>query len=152
MDADQNSRIKALLTPAGAAIAMISFFLPWIRISCLGKSSYGGYQFGGIFWIIFAMAALILIAYFALKLLKRLNLLRFIVIGCVIIATIVVVYGCLTVAGGKRILLIRLGPDDVNLRLHVGSYGTILGFIMALGGVIPIPLKKLRPKSENAEL
>lgn len=129
---------------------MMSFFLPWIRISCLGKSSYAGYQFGGIFWIVFAMAALILIAYLALKQVNRLALLRSVVVCCVTIAAAVVVYGCFSVAGGKKILLFRLGPDDVHLRLHIGAYGTIVGFLLALYGSVPVKLRRLRRRSNKA--
>ena len=123
-----------LLTPAGAAIALISFFLPWIKISCMGTSIYSGYDFGGIFWTIFASAAAILAGFFILSYYRSLKLLRTLVSFCILCAFAVVFYACITMAGGKRILLVKIGPDDVNLRLHVGSYGTIFGFLLSFVG------------------
>lgn len=131
-----NSNQRALfLTPAGAAIAAISFFLPWIRISCLGTSSYSGMDFGGIYWIVLLMAIAIFGAYFLLRKFKRLHLLGIITAIATVVAWGVIAYGCLSVAGGKKILFVRLGPDDVHLKIHVGGYGTFLGYALALIGV-----------------
>jgi hypothetical protein len=123
-----------LLTPAGAGLAMICFFLPWIRISCMGTNSYAGADFGGIYWLVFAMAAFIFVAYFVLRLIRRLNRLWVIVSAALLVAVAVIVYGCIMMAGGKRILLVKVGPEDVNLQMHLGGYGTIVGYLLALAG------------------
>jgi hypothetical protein len=126
---------RILLTPAGAAIAFICFFLPWIQISCLGRSTYSGMDFGGIYWIVLLMSLLIFAAYFILRRMKRLDLLGLVTVAATLIAWGVIIYGAYTVSGGKKILFVRLGPDDVHLKIHVGGYGTFLGYAMALFGV-----------------
>ncbi len=126
---------RLLLTPAGAAIAIISFFLPWIQISCLGTSVYSGFDFGEIYWLVPSMAAIILGGYLLLRKSKRLNLLKILTIAATVVAIGVIVYGSITVAGGKRILLVKLGPDDVHLKIHVGGYGTFAGYLLAMIGV-----------------
>jgi hypothetical protein len=123
------------LTPAGAAIAFISFFLPWIQISCLGRSSYSGMDFGGIYWIVLLMSVVILGAFFLLRKLKRLPLLKPVAIAATVIAWGVIIYGCIAIAGGKRILFFRLGPDSVHLKIHMGGYGTLFGYLLAILGV-----------------
>lgn len=74
-------------------------------------------------------------AYFALRKWNKLNWLPKVVAAASIVTVAVIVYGVLMIAGGKRILLIRFGPDDVNLRLQIGAYGTLLGHLLAWMGV-----------------
>ena len=145
MDTNDTDRRLLFLTPAGAAIACLSFFLPWIQISCLGRSSYSGMDFGGIYWLVLLMAAVIFIGFFLLRRLKRMDLLKAVTLGATIVAWGVIVYGCLTIAGGKKILFVRFGPDDVNLRIHVGGYGTFLGYFLALVGVTTRKRQQLEP-------
>ena len=128
---------RPVLTPIGGALIAICFFLPWIKISCMGTSTYSGAEFGGVYWILFAAGILICAAFAFLRRLKKSELMAKVVAFASIISTAVIVYGVLTVAGGKRILLVRVGPDDVNLRLHIGAYGTLLGFALAWIGVSP---------------
>ena len=131
---DADNRL-IFLTPAGAAIAFVSFFLPWIQISCLGRSSYSGMDFGGIYWIVLLMSLAIFGAFFLLRKKKRLALLKLVTIAATIIAGGVIIYGCITIAGGKRVLFFRLGPDSVHLKIHMGGYGTLLGYLLAILGV-----------------
>ena len=131
---DADNRL-IFLTPAGAAIAFVSFFLPWIQISCLGKSSYSGMDFGGIYWVVLIMTMVILGCFFLFRKLKRLDLLKLVTIAATIIAWGVIIYGCITIAGGKRILFFHFGPDSVHLKIHAGGYGTLLGYLLAILGV-----------------
>jgi hypothetical protein len=139
---DADNRL-IFLTPAGAAIAFISFFLPWIQISCLGRSSYSGMDFGGIYWIVLLMSVAILGAFFLFRKLKRLPLLKPVTIAATIIAWGVIIYGCVAIAGGKRILFFRLGPDSVHLKIHMGGYGTLFGYLLAILGVTWRHLKSM---------
>ncbi len=131
---DADNRL-IFLTPAGAAIAFISFFLPWIQISCLGRSSYSGLDFGGIYWIVLLMSVAIFGAFFLFRKLKRLALLKPVTIAATVIAWGVIIYGCVAIAGGKRILFFRLGPESVHLKIHMGGYGTLFGYLLAILGV-----------------
>jgi hypothetical protein len=139
---DADNRL-IFLTPAGAAIAFISFFLPWIQISCLGRSSYSGMDFGGIYWIVLLMSVVILGAFFLLRKLKRLPLLKPVAIAATVIAWGVIIYGCIAIAGGKRILFFRLGPESVHLKIHMGGYGTLFGYLLAILGVTWRHLKEV---------
>ena len=125
----------SFFTPAGAGLIMISFFLPWMRISCMGTDSYSGQDIGGVYWLVFAMAAVIFVAFIILNRINRLDLLWRVVTAALIVSLAVIIYGCLEISGGKRVLLFKVGPGDVDMRLHVGGYGTILGYLLVgLGG------------------
>jgi hypothetical protein len=128
---------RSWLTPAGGAIVAICFFLPWIQISCLGTSIFSGADFGGVYWTIFGGGLALVAGYFLLRRTKRLEYLMSLVAAVSIISMAVIFYGIMTIAGGKRILFFRVGPDDVNLRFHVGSFGTLLGLVLAWIGAFP---------------
>jgi hypothetical protein len=145
MESKGANSLRILLTPAGAAIAFISFFLPWIQISCLGRSTYSGMDFGGIYWTVLLMALTILASFFLLRRVKQSHLLKFVTIGATLVAWGVIIYGCFAMAGGKRILVVRLGPDDVHLKIHAGGYGTFVGYAMAVLGVLQ-PRRKRRER------
>lgn len=135
MDTKDADNRLIFLTPAGAAIAFISFFLPWIQISCLGRSSYSGMDFGGMYWIVLLMSLIIFGAFFLLRKPKHVAWLKPVTIVATIIAWGVIIYGCIAIAGGKKILFFRLGPDSVHLKIHMGGYGTLLGYSLAIVGV-----------------
>jgi len=120
----------SLFTPAGAGLIMISFFLPWMRISCMGTDSYSGQDIGGVYWLVFAMAAAVLVAFVILSFVKRLDLLWRVVTAALTVSLTVIIYGCLEISGGKRVFLFNVGPGDVDMRLHMGGYGTILGYLL----------------------
>lgn len=133
---------RSLLTPAGGAIIAVCFFLPWIRISCMGTSVYSGSDFGGVYWAIFGGGVALIGGYFLLKRLRRTDYLMSLVAAVSIICAAVIFYGILTISSGKRILLFRVGPEDVNLRFHVGSFGTLFGFILAWVGALPTGFRR----------
>ena len=57
--------LKAFLSPAGAGLVLICFFLPWVRVSCAGKEMIiSGHTLGGVFWLVLGAAALSLAAFF----------------------------------------------------------------------------------------
>lgn len=142
---------RPFLTPVGGALIAVCFFLPWIKISCLGTNTYSGAEFGGVYWILFGTGILIVAAHAFLRLLKRPELMAKFVAFASIISAAVIIYGVLTIAGGKRILLVRVGPDDVNLRLQVGAYGTLLGYALAWIGVSPA-LRRNRRQAKSTNI
>ena len=144
---------RLFLTPAGGLLIAICFFLPWIKMSCMGTATYSGAQIGGIYWTLFVAGVALVGAYCYLRRIERFNVMPTVVSVISFVSTAVIVYGILTIAGGKRILLVRVGPDDVNLRLQIGAYGTLLGFVLAWVGIAPlIRVRRRKPDSPTSQV
>ncbi len=135
------------MTPVGGALIATCFFLPWIQISCLGTSTFSGAEIGGIYWTIFGGGVALVIGFFALRWFKRCEYAMSVVAAVSIVCLAVIFYGIFTIAGGKRVLFFRVGPDDVNLKFHIGSFGTILGLVLAWVGALPKALPWRHRKS-----
>ncbi len=141
---------RLFLTPAGAALIAICFFLPWIKMSCMGTATYSGVDCGGVYWVLFGAGIAMFGSYFLLRHFKRLDLLPTIVSVSSVVSAAVIIYGVLSIAGGKRILLFRVGPDDVNLRLQIGAYGTLLGYLLTWAGIAQL-IGKRRRRSKTGQ-
>ena len=59
-------RSKAIfLSPAGAALTLVSFFLPWAKVSCAPiHRTVTGPSLGGLFWLVIPLGAAILLCFF----------------------------------------------------------------------------------------
>jgi hypothetical protein len=127
-------RYFPFLTPAGAGIAIICFFLPWVKVSC-GTITVeaSGARIGGIFWLVFATAIFILISFFYFRRRKD-----------QVIGKLIALYGSalsLLVMFYKFISAFSDGSIDINMSnfgsvFRPGAFGEFLGFIMALVGSI----------------
>jgi formate hydrogenlyase subunit 3/multisubunit Na+/H+ antiporter MnhD subunit len=117
----------------------------------MGSSSYSGSDFGGVYWAIFGGGIALIAGYFLLKKLKRADYLMSVVAAVSIVCAAVIFYGIMTISSGKRILLFRVGPDDVNLRFHVGSFGTLLGFVLAWIGALPTGVSRRWLRRDHRE-
>ena len=53
-------KARILVSPAGALLALICFFLPWGHVTCAGTYSASDSQLGGILWLTFLAALAIL--------------------------------------------------------------------------------------------
>lgn len=118
----------AFITPAGAGIAIICFFLPWVRISCLRDLEFTGLeiaQLKDVYWLVLAgeVAALVLWTLGALKILRRSAL------GVAAAAALALAVIFAPVLRGER-------TRGLDLELQAGAYGTVLGLTAALLGAI----------------
>lgn len=118
----------AFITPAGAGIAIICFFLPWLRVSCLRHFEFTGLeiaQLKSVYWLVLAGE----VAVVALWTLGKFRLLRrpALYVAAAALLPLVVIFA--PVIRGER-------NRGLDLELRVGAYGTILGLSAALLGTI----------------
>lgn len=111
---------SSFITPAGAGIAIVCFFLPWVRISCVRAYTFTGLeiaQLKAIYWLVLGGE----VAVVALWLLRR----PLLAAAAALVPLMVIVA---PVVRGER--------TRIDLELQIGAYGTVLGLIAAALGTI----------------
>lgn len=129
-----NNNPKLFITPSAAGIAIICFFLPWAKVSCMGNEKLlSGADLGGYLWIVFAAAVVALLSWIICYNIKSVNKAKpFIVISTLIgLITIAIKYFQFT-QGIDSGMGSKIKPEDVGFSLHIGGYGTLLGLMVAL--------------------
>lgn len=124
-----------LISPAGAGLAALCFFLPWGRFSCAGMSRIlTGAQIGGVFWIVFAAALAIPLAIGAGLVFRRLRLARLAVAGLAFLGLAILIIEQVRFAHGQATGFGHVHANDVGVELRLGGAGTALGLLIALAG------------------
>jgi hypothetical protein len=126
---------KVFLTPAGAIIALICFFLPWVKVSCAKTlKSVSGAEVGGIFWLVFVAALSIILAFFYFRSKKQIGRSKVVAIFGSTGALVVIFIKYVSLVWGQKNLLIKAGSKVIDCTIQVGAIGTIIGFILAIIG------------------
>jgi hypothetical protein len=145
------SKYLEYLSPAGAAIVLICFFLPWLHVSCGAKKMIlRGSSMGGIFWLVFASAVLILAAYLYFKKRGKAEHARFFFLIGSITALVILIYKYITVALNPDIPF-YIPERMIGFELKPGALGTILGLLMAFGGGIILGAKPGHSRKNDYE-
>lgn len=125
---------KAYGIPTGAIIAVISFFLPWVRFSCGGytvgtKSGADLANWDWTFWLILFAALAIGGFYFNYKSQNRIGKCKTPTLICVLVAGLVVIY---KLAVGIRTPLGPMGTKDLEgITPDIGIFGVVIGFAIS---------------------
>jgi len=143
---------KSFITPAGAILALLCFFLPWVKFSCAGSTQIvSGMKLAqdeGLLWLVFIAALVILGVYFYMRSKNTVwKSKRYTLIGCGV-AVLVIVYEFIDFLTGVDTEFGRIKPSDVGFTLQFGFFGTLLGFILAAVGAYMLPKG---PPEEQAE-
>ncbi len=127
--------IGIYFTPAGAAMAIVCFFLPWARVSCAPgvRKSLSGAQLGGPFWLVFAAAVIVLAAFLLFHARRRLEWARPIILLASLAALAVIVIKSIEYAHGRPTPVGSIKPDP-GLQTKLGGAGTLIGFALAIAG------------------
>jgi 4-amino-4-deoxy-L-arabinose transferase-like glycosyltransferase len=140
------SKLKFLefISPTGAGIILICFFLPWMKVSCGSKDMIlSGAGIGGIFWLVFASALTMLFLFiFLVKRVRRLFLRVVFLLGSIVSAA-VLFYKYATVASDPEIPF-YLPQGMVKFELKTGALGTILGLAMTTFGTLILGRKSVK--------
>jgi hypothetical protein len=128
-------RKRIFISPAGALLAAVCFFLPWGQFSCAGMSrTLSGAEIGGVFWIVFAAALAIPPTLAAGWVLRRLRLARIGVAGLALLALGILFFEQIGFARGQETGFGRVHAQNVGVQLRPGGAGTVLGLLIALAG------------------
>lgn len=146
---------KAYGIPIGALIAVISFFLPWFKISCNGyavsKTGADMANWDGTFWLILLAAIAIIFFYFYYSSQNKIEKCKTsTIISCVVV---------ILVAIFKWVSGIRIHTEwgDFNFKisdmkgvtLEIGIFGVFLGFIISFISALALPSSVEIPTKET---
>ena len=133
MNEQKDNRI--FLTPSGAIISIICFFLPWVRFSCMGVvKNASGADLGGSFWLVFVAAIAILLIFFLFKNRNELHKAKPLIIISSLIALGVILFQYIRFSAGENTDFGRVRPQDIGLSIQFGGIGTLIGFILSFIG------------------
>lgn len=110
----------SFVTPAAAGIAIVCFFLPWVKISCVRTYAFTGLeiaQLKAVYWLVLAGEVAVVVLWL---------LRRPVFAAAAALMPLVVIFA--PVVRGER--------ARIDLDLQVGAYGTVLGLIVAALGTI----------------
>ena len=142
-------KLHEFVSPAGAGIMLICFFLPWLRVSCGGKSvTLSGPGLGGVFWAILGISIMMLAAYIILGKRKKLHLSRWGFIAGSIVSIIIIAYESIKVAVDPEIPF-YIPSGMIGFKLKPGSWGMLLGLALTLVGAYF--LKTATPKDDGKD-
>ncbi|MGB8658188.1 MAG: zinc ribbon domain-containing protein [Candidatus Zixiibacteriota bacterium] len=126
---------SVFLSPAGAVIALICFFLPWVKFSCSGiEQTVSGSQIGGELWIIFAASVIILVVFYLFRNQKQLDKACPVVILSSLAGLAVLLFKFLKFATPQKTEFGTITLKDIGLSIQFGAVGTVIGLLMALIG------------------
>ncbi len=112
------------ITPGGAGLAAICFFLPWIR-GC--DKTMSGADMGGAFWLVFLAAIAILAAFFIFRSNNEEEKTKPVAIICSLLGIGVLLWKYVEVKNQFREL-------SAFIQIEIGAYGTVIGLAAALFG------------------
>ena len=141
------------LTPTGAGVAVLCFFLPWMKVSCSGTRTLTGYDLAnhaGLLWVILIAAAVTLVVSTILIIRGRLSRGRSVAIGGPLAAIAAIVFEGVRNWDKIRSGVKVIGIVGVDVVLQIGFFGTMIGLLAALAGGIVIP-KEPKPPSISAK-
>lgn len=143
----------AFAGPAGAAILIVCFFLPWMRCSCgpgLGRT-LSGVELGGIAWLAVAAGCGVLAAFAILGRLKLLRRAWPVPAAAAVLAGGAIASGMARLSRGIDAGLTHVKPVGLHVRLQAGGIGMIAGLaLLLLGTVLLMPRRQLRRGSAGA--
>lgn len=132
---------RALLSPGGALLAGVCFFLPWGRVSCAGiEREASGAEIGGWVWLVFAAAVLVLLASVAGRRLVRGATARSVAFGAALGGLLFLGWRAVEFSRGVQAPFGRVRPEQTGFEPSFGFLGTVVGLLVALAGaMIPRP-------------
>lgn len=138
------------LVPAGGVIAAICFFLPWVKINCMGEvKRASAADLGGNLWIVFAASLLIILVSVLWRHRNHFTKLKSVTIPASLIGLAVMIYALVKIYQGQETELGRISAADLNLSIEFGAVGSMIGLLLAL--VASVMLKAAEPASNVSE-
>jgi len=142
-------RARAIfLSPAGAVLALISFFLPWAKVSCapVVNRTVSGASLGGMFWLVIPFGAAILLSFFYFMSRLAVARSRPFIVAISAAALAVMIAKCSMLAQDAVSGISGKAAAAFDFRLQFGGVATFVGLLISLaGGLAGCPCKPAGP-------
>jgi uncharacterized oligopeptide transporter (OPT) family protein len=123
------------VSPIGAVITLIGFFLPWVRFSYDGKEILqSGAQLGGGHWLIFVAALIVFGAVVIFRRLNRVDSARPLAMALSLIGMGWAFFAYFSARNGLATSVGIIRPEEAGLTLLFGAVISFLGLVVALLG------------------
>jgi len=132
-------RAKAIfLSPAGAILTLVSFFLPWAKVSCapVVNKTVSGASLGGALWLVLPLATGILVSFFYYAARRCVGRSRPFVVVASVASLAVILTVCLSMAESAQTGLSGIASNAVGMRIQFGGVATLCGLVLSLAGAL----------------
>lgn len=130
----------SFISPAGAAFAVICFFLPWLKISaCNNNRIITGAEFAkqdGSLWLLPLLCVVAIAAYFICKSRRVLFKARPLIIGSAAFALCFFIYKFSNILSANGFFNRQGENKELGTQLRSGSFGMVIGFVLAIVGSV----------------
>ena len=143
-------RLPELFSPSGAGIVLICFFLPWVRVSCGGKSAtLSGANLGEAYWAVAVLMAIMLATYIYFRVKNSAFKSKVILMVGTALSIMAIIYQTLKFIYYTDIPF-YVPSGMIGFRIKPGAWGMMAGLAMLLASApyIHKPDKATNNKSE----
>lgn len=136
---------KRFLSPGGAGLVIICFFLPWVKFQCAANEktyNMSGLDFArhvSMIWLVLVAAVFIIAVFFYYSNKNLIKHSKPIIITTAIMGILVPIlkYGSFWIYGYEvQLLQEKFFPSDIETNMQFGIIGIFLGFILSIVGII----------------
>ncbi len=137
MEQLENSSTKntlaAWLSPAGAALILVCFFLPWLEVHCSGKKIIGSGLFfaqkAAPLWLIPAFAVLVILFFILHRKGLSLTWFKILIMGLAALGIVMLVFTYMTIEQKLSGFIVK---RITNYQIKSGLFGTAIGFLLVI--------------------
>jgi len=136
--------------PAGAAMLIVCFFLPWMRCSCgpgLGRT-VSGVGLGGVAWLALVAPLVVLVAFVILGRLRLLQHAWPLPAAAAVLAMVSIGSAMGRVSRGVNAGIAHIRPVGLDVRVRPGGIGMVAGLTLLLLGTAML-LPRPRPPARR---
>ena len=125
------------LIPSGALVAAICFFLPWVKMDCMGEvKRASGADLGDSLWIVLAAAVAILLLSILFRARHQAPALKTSAIIGALVGLGTMAYAWIRITQGRETEFGRISASDLGLTIEFGAIGSAIGLLLSLAGAL----------------
>ncbi len=131
------NRRSCWICPFGECLVVVSFFLPWMEVSCsehIGISV--GVEVGGMYWCIFGLSIIVMLACYYFRKLRQSENAKFLILVGTLLSMAIFIYEFIDIHTSSTVSFFGydLLRDEIDLRYLYGYFLMFAGLLISLAG------------------